>query len=68
MSHHHKCQCCRTVSVPCDDTWERNHDGVPEVICQSYHVQYREYLCDGCRARMAADLEAQEREATPWAV
>jgi hypothetical protein len=27
-----------TVEVPCGGTLERNHDGVPDVTCSTYHL------------------------------
>lgn len=34
--HTHPCTVCST-KVPCPGTWERNHDGFPEVICSVIH-------------------------------
>ncbi len=64
MAHHHLCQCCGAAKVPCDGTWERNHDGEPEVICASFHLPNGELnpecICDACG--YAAARYSVERE------
>lgn len=35
--HTHPCARCK-AAVPCGGSFERNYDGVPEVICTVYHA------------------------------
>ena len=46
--HTHPCTHCE-APVACDDQWERNYDGWPEVICPSFHLpngHLAEVRCD----------------------
>jgi hypothetical protein len=49
--HTHPCAVCGKP-VECDGTLEENHDGFPEVICLSYHMEngdIRWLECEDCR-------------------
>ena len=61
MAHHHACDRCG-VKVPCDGTWERNHDGWPEVVCDLYHVREDEGVryCEPCRRVLDDDWRAEQ--------
>lgn len=48
-SHTHPCADCRTP-VDCPGSWEGNHDGFPEVICDVFHRRHWTPLCEDCDA------------------
>lgn len=69
MAHHHLCPKCQIAKVPCEGVWYTDYRVSPiRTRCREHDDWQLPPLCVGCRARMAADLEAQEREETPWAV
>jgi hypothetical protein len=54
-THHHPCfyaPRCTNV-VECSGEWHRNHDGVPDTICDAYHLPGGDVdplPCEDCNA------------------
>ena len=61
-THTHPCWICH-LPVECDGVYERNYDGLPEAVCQAYHLvggwTNTEWLCDACEAAQQADSELE---------
>lgn len=45
-THTHPCATCG-ATVECPGTYERNHDGWPEAVCDVYH-RHAPFQCEDC--------------------
>ena len=62
--HHHPCQRCG-AKTECGGVFEQNYDGIPEVICREFHLDWGtinpDFLCEAC-AREQDDPNKDARE------
>ena len=63
QTHTHRCEECGQP-FPCTGEQFFNYDGWPEVVCQAFHVHYRN-VCETCEARLQAEdaTDTDESEA-----
>jgi len=61
--HTHPCRDCGSPA-PCDGTLERNHDGIPPIVCDWYHVACGKFdhRCPSCQAAHERQAEADAAE------
>jgi hypothetical protein len=53
--------------MPCDGTWRRNDDGLPEVVCGNFHLaggvlNTSAFTCEQCKGRQ----KPYERTVCPY--
>lgn len=48
--------------IHCDGTWERNYDGMPEAVCDLYHLTPQlTWECDECKRSRCDDCGSVTR-------